>query len=86
MVLLFDEREEQIRLRCRKPSSESIVSDNTSLSTELENAYPVGVSYIPLNDYAITIQHNHLFQGYREDIYKWLLNVQLSLFVNRRPL
>lgn len=81
---IFDEREEQESAHCRRSSVDVSSSDSSSLSSESDSCYPVGLSYSPLSDYATTVQHNQLYRCYKEDIYNWLLTVTLrSLFKGR---
>lgn len=72
MALLFDEREELGLSQSRRSSQESITSYDSSQSSNYDVP---GLSYLPLVDYALTVQHDPNFQSYHNDIYCWLLSV-----------
>lgn len=72
MALLFDEREELGLSQSRRSSKESITSDDSSQSSNYDVP---GLSYLPLVDYALTVQHDSNFQSYHNDVYCWLLSV-----------
>ena len=72
MALLFDEREELGLSHSRRSSKESITTDDSSQSSNYDIP---GLSYLPLVDYAINVQHDQNFQSYHNDVYCWLLSV-----------
>lgn len=78
MALLFDEREEMGLSQSRRSSKESLTSDDSSQSSNYDLP---GLSYMPLVDYAASIQHDQNFQSYREDVYCWLLSVLNSVLI-----
>ena len=63
------------------PFQELSIADNSSTHAKSSDSYPLGVSYLPLSDYATSVQQNQNFQFFKRDIYQCFLSVRTYMIV-----